>query len=163
MTLCAGEMNPAMPSASATVGAAPVGTSATPASMKAPHSPLPAGVAEAFEEQSYHQGDGVFLLALYLETYQISAVFPGYPKGNGVLIPLGELCNLLELGIHVDAKRGLAEGSISQNAKAFKLDLQAGTWFSRDTSRPSTRPRWTVARTTSTWTHACWPSGCRWT
>ena len=99
MTLCAGELNPAAPYAPATPGAAPVGTLAAPASMNATHSPLPAWVAEAFEEQSYQQGDGVFLLALYLDTYQISAVFPGYPKGRDVLIPLGELCNLLELGI----------------------------------------------------------------
>jgi hypothetical protein len=48
------------------------------------------------------------------------------PDG-GVLVPLGELCRLLELGIVVDAGRGRAAGFVLAEERRFALDLGAGT------------------------------------
>ena len=50
-----------------------------------------------------------------------------YQSGDRVLLPLGELCSILELAIMVDPDNGTAEGWIIDESRSFELNLAAGT------------------------------------
>ncbi len=54
-----------------------------------------------------------------------------YQHEDSVLLPLGELCSILELGIMVDPDNGTAQGWIVDEDRTFNLNLQAQT-ISRD-------------------------------
>ena len=54
----------------------------------------------------------VFLFALQLDQATLSGTFPGFPVKDGFLVPLGELCRLLDLAILTDPARGRAESPI---------------------------------------------------
>ena len=69
----------------------------------------------------------VFLFALRLDQATISSTFPGYPVKDGVLVPLGELCRLLDLAIEVDPNRGRAQGFFIEEKRRFSLDVASGT------------------------------------
>jgi len=69
----------------------------------------------------------VFLFALRLDQSTLSAAFPGFPVQDGFLLPLGELCRLLDLAVEVDPLRGLAEGFLIQEERRFRLDVLQGT------------------------------------
>lgn len=71
--------------------------------------------------------EDVFLFALRLDQATLSGTFPGYPAKDGVLVPLGELCRLLDLAIEVDPNRGLAQGFFIEETRRFSLDVAAGT------------------------------------
>jgi len=51
----------------------------------------------------------------------------GYQFQDITLLPLGELCSILELGIMVDAKNGTAQGWTVDESRTFNLNLEAQT------------------------------------
>jgi hypothetical protein len=67
------------------------------------------------------------ILALDLDHVPLEESFPAYRTPDGYLVPFGELCRELELGIEVDSARGTADGFIIQESRRFHLDLQMGT------------------------------------
>lgn len=68
----------------------------------------------------------VFLFALRLDQHTLSSAFPGFPVKGGFILPLGELCRLLDLAVQVDPNRGFAEGFIIGEKRHFRLDVLAG-------------------------------------
>ena len=87
---------------------------------------LPTGsankVAEALVER---QEEDVLLFALRLDQSTLSSTFPGFAVRDGVLVPLGELCRLLDLAIQVEPNRGRAEGFFIEEKRRFSLDVLA--------------------------------------
>ena len=71
--------------------------------------------------------EDVLLFALRLDQSTISNTFPGFPAKDGVLVPLGELCRLLDLAIEVDSSRGQARGFFIGEQRRFSLDVLTGT------------------------------------
>ena len=71
--------------------------------------------------------EDVLLFALRLDQASLSSTFPGFAVRDGVLVPLGELCRLLDLAIQVDPNRGRAEGFFIEEKRLFSLDVLAGT------------------------------------
>ena len=69
----------------------------------------------------------VFLFALQLDQATLSGTFPGFPVKDGFLVPLGELCRLLDLAILTDPARGRAEGFFLEEKRRFSLNVLAGT------------------------------------
>lgn len=70
--------------------------------------------------------DDLLIFELRLDQVILSDSFPGYPTGDGFLLPLGELCRELDLGIQVDPARGLAEGFLIEERRGFRLDAATG-------------------------------------
>lgn len=68
----------------------------------------------------------VILLAVRLRPLLLADTLPAYPSRGGVMVPLGELCALLDLGIHSDAATGVADGFILSEQRRFHLDVSAG-------------------------------------
>lgn len=68
-----------------------------------------------------------YLFKVCLGRAVLSEAFPALPRGNGFLVPFGELCRTLDLAIEVDAARGLASGFLIEEARTFRLDARAGT------------------------------------
>jgi hypothetical protein len=88
----------------------------------------PAGNATSLTELRVNrQEDEVFLFALQLDQATLSGTFPGFPVKDGFLVPLGELCRLLDLAIQTDPARGRAEGFFIEEKRHFSLDVLAGT------------------------------------
>ena len=50
-----------------------------------------------------------------------------YQHQDAVLLPLGELCSILELGIMVDSGLGAAQGWVLDEERTFDLNLGSGT------------------------------------
>ncbi|HJW09632.1 MAG TPA: carboxypeptidase-like regulatory domain-containing protein [Holophagaceae bacterium] len=95
-------------------GDRPGGTPKTAARGPAPL--LPAIVSRSDEE--------LVLLRVRLGLQTLAETMPGYPTSGGeVLLPLGQLCRLLEIPIRVDLTRGVAEGTVGLDAQTFILDL----------------------------------------
>jgi hypothetical protein len=69
----------------------------------------------------------VLLLALRLDRSVLAEALPTYQEGGSVLVPLGEVCRLLGLGITVDVGRGLAAGFFIDERRLFALDVAART------------------------------------
>lgn len=65
----------------------------------------------------------VMLLAVRLDQTLLADALPSYLFQGHVLVPLGELCRLLGLGIEVDATRGLATGFFIGEERLFRLDI----------------------------------------
>ena len=72
------------------------------------------------------QEEEVLLFALRLDQATLSATFPGFAIRDSVLVPLGELCRLLDLAIDVDPNRGRASGFFIEEKRRFSLDVLAG-------------------------------------
>ncbi len=88
----------------------------------------PAGSATSLTELRVNrQEEEVFLFALQLDQATLSGTFPGFPVKDGFLVPLGELCRLLDLAIQADPARGRAEGFFIEEKRRFSLDVLAGT------------------------------------
>jgi hypothetical protein len=68
----------------------------------------------------------VFLFALRLDQAALSPAFPGFPVKDGFILPLGELCRLLDLAVQVDPNRGFAEGFLIEEKRRFRLDVLGG-------------------------------------
>ena len=69
----------------------------------------------------------VLLLALRLDRSILAEALPTYQEGGSVLVPLGEVCRLLGLGITVDVGRGLASGFFIDERRLFALDVVSRT------------------------------------
>jgi hypothetical protein len=69
----------------------------------------------------------VLLLALRLEQSTLAEALPTYQEQGGVLVPLGEVCRLLGVGITVDVARGLASGFFIDERRQFALDVVSRT------------------------------------
>jgi hypothetical protein len=67
----------------------------------------------------------VVLLALRLDQSILADALPTYSDRGGVLVPLGEACRLLGLGITVDVGGGLASGFFIDEKRLFSLDVAA--------------------------------------
>lgn len=67
--------------------------------------------------------EDLVLLAVVLDQNVLSEGIAVYPAGDGLLLPLGELCELLHIAIAVDPGRGVAEGFIERESDRFRLDL----------------------------------------
>jgi len=65
----------------------------------------------------------LLLLALRLDRSTLAETLPAYQGRGGVLIPLGEVCRLLGLGVTVDLAHGLASGFFLDERRLFSLDL----------------------------------------
>jgi hypothetical protein len=88
----------------------------------------PAGPAMSLAEMRVNRmEEEVFLFALRLDQATLSGTFPGFPVRDGFLVPFGELCRLLDLGIQADPNRGRAEGFFIEEKRRFSLDVLAGT------------------------------------
>ncbi|MDR3682759.1 MAG: hypothetical protein P4L11_03435 [Geothrix sp.] len=89
---------------------------------------VPAGSATSLTALRVNrQDEEVFLFALQLDQATLSSTFPGFPVKDGFLVPLGELCRLLDLAIQTDPARGRAEGFFIDEKRRFSLDVLAGT------------------------------------
>lgn len=71
--------------------------------------------------------DDLLLLALVLDGAPLTSDFEGYDTPHGLLVPLGEMCRLLGLGVTVDPKAGTATGFLLHQSRTFSLDLAQGT------------------------------------
>ncbi|HXO20040.1 MAG TPA: histidine kinase dimerization/phospho-acceptor domain-containing protein [Thermoanaerobaculia bacterium] len=69
----------------------------------------------------------VLLLALRLEQSTLAEALPTYQDRGSVLVPLGEVCRLLGLGITVDVGRGFASGFFIDERRLFALDVASRT------------------------------------
>jgi len=69
----------------------------------------------------------LLLFSLSLGRTPLAEVFPVYATASGgCLVPLGELCRALGIGIRVDPGARLAQGFILTEARRFRLDFDAG-------------------------------------
>src|SRR6202035_4963101 len=66
-------------------------------------------------------------LALRLEQSTLAEALPTYQDRGSVLVPLGEVCRLLGLGITVDVGRGFASGFFIDERRLFALDVASRT------------------------------------
>lgn len=73
-----------------------------------------------------HGDDDLLLFEVRLGPVVLIDSFPAYGTTGGALLPLGQLCQELDLGIQVDPARGLAEGFIIQEARRFRLEARTG-------------------------------------
>ena len=67
------------------------------------------------------------LLSVSLDGSILADALPCYQDKNGVLVPLGEMSRLLELGIEVDIPAGRASGFFLSEDRRFDLDAGGGT------------------------------------
>lgn len=86
-----------------------------------------AGAALTAQGPVHRDEAEIMLFTLNLDRRQLAEAFPGYPgPGDAWLLPLGELCQALFLGIKVDARQGRAEGFIIDEKRRLALDLKTG-------------------------------------
>jgi hypothetical protein len=79
--------------------------------------------------------EDLLLFQLRLGQVSLNESFPGFPLKAGVIIPLGELCRELELGIQVDPATGVADGFLIEESRKFHLDARKGTLTVGTTTR----------------------------
>jgi hypothetical protein len=65
----------------------------------------------------------VLLLVFRLHRTILAETLPVYQEQGRILIPLGAVCQLLDLGITVDVARGLAGGFFLSERRTFSLDV----------------------------------------
>jgi hypothetical protein len=80
--------------------------------------PVPSPIVERPESD-------ILLLAVTLDQSILADALPTYQIPGHVLVPLGEICRLLGLGISVDAAHGLASGFFIKPERTFQLDIGA--------------------------------------
>jgi len=90
-------------------------------------SPPPGANSEPPAIGTERSEEDVWIFALRLDQTTLSQGFPAFPRKEGFLLPLGELCRLLDLAVQVDPARGVAEGFVVEEARRFRLDVRAGT------------------------------------
>ena len=71
--------------------------------------------------------DDLMPLQLRLGASVLDEALPGLPFGDTLRLPLGQLCQDLELAVEVDPGQGRADGFLIQEQRRFHLDLRAGT------------------------------------
>jgi hypothetical protein len=93
-----------------------------PALSRAQDQPVPAPPAVPFAERSL---DDLALMAVQLEGILLSDALETYHYPGGVLVPLGEVCRLVGLGITADPMAATAAGFIISENRPFRLSLPA--------------------------------------
>lgn len=93
---------------------------AAPAEPPVAATPPPVALVE-------HSLDDLALLAVQLDGILLSDALEAYQYPGGVLLPLGELCRLVGLGITTDPAQGLATGFIIRESRLFRLSIPAAT------------------------------------
>ena len=72
-----------------------------------------------------HSLDDLLLCSLNIHTLTLSEDLDCYTSPNGLLMPFGQICQLLELGITVMPEAQTASGFIIHPEKTFQLDIGA--------------------------------------
>lgn len=67
------------------------------------------------------------ILEVRLDNAILSPGLLGYQSPAGVLLPLGNMTDLMEFAVDVDPRRGRAQGWFGDESRRFALDLAAGT------------------------------------
>ncbi len=70
--------------------------------------------------------DTLLLVQVNFNGYPISESLPVYPLKDRVLVPLGELCRILQLAIEVDPTEGVAKGWYIEAKRTFRFDTLSG-------------------------------------
>jgi hypothetical protein len=65
----------------------------------------------------------LLLLALRLQGETLADALPAYPTRTGLLLPFGEVCQLLDLAVVVDVTRGSASGFVIASGRRFLVDV----------------------------------------
>src|SRR5689334_17130490 len=78
----------------------------------------------------------LLLVALRVDQEIVADSMLAYPQDGSVLLPLGELCRLLQFGISVDLPGRTAEGFFLSEARRFRLDVEAGQVELEGVTRP---------------------------
>ena len=71
--------------------------------------------------------DDLFLLSLQLDRQVIGDDVEAYVHGNGIVLPLGEICRRLELSVTVFPETGTATGFLIHEHSRFELDFRKQT------------------------------------
>ena len=72
--------------------------------------------------------DDLLLCVLQLEGNVLTGDLVTYMiPGGGLLLPLGEIGRLLELGISIDLPHGRAGGTVARQNESFALDMATGS------------------------------------
>ena len=70
--------------------------------------------------------DDLLLLSVHLDNLTLALDIEAYQYPGGVLLPLGTICQLLELAVTVSPQTGTAEGFIGRPDRRFSLDTHKG-------------------------------------
>jgi hypothetical protein len=68
----------------------------------------------------------LLLVALRVDQEILIDAMGAYGRDGGMLLPLGEICRALRIGVTVDAAHGTAEGFFGNETRRFRLDAGAG-------------------------------------
>ena len=71
--------------------------------------------------------DELLLCALTLDNLTLNQALECYVTQRGILVPMGEVCRLIEFGIEVRGGDGRANGSLADPATRFELDMSSGS------------------------------------
>ncbi len=71
--------------------------------------------------------DALLLLSVRIDGIQLADSLEAYRNGVGVLVPLSEICRLLELDVKVNPTIGSASGSVGRKDHEFDLDMSRTT------------------------------------
>lgn len=84
------------------------------------------GAAPAQPEKAAVGADQLLLLAVQLDSENLTESLTAYGDPDDPLIPLGELGRLLDLPLDVRPGEGLVTGRLGENQRALTIDLKAG-------------------------------------
>jgi len=91
---------------------------------------------EPYREGGYDPGaespfaeDDLVILEVMLDRYRVSQGMIGYTHPDGVLLPLGALCDALEFAIETRPNEGWARGWFIAEDRTFSLDLGSRSVF----------------------------------
>lgn len=82
--------------------------------------------AAATEAAATEAGGELLVLQLRLDKVKLGSDFTAFKEGDRLLLPLGQLAQLLEVGIAADPGRGLAAGILPDGSRRFVLDAGSG-------------------------------------
>jgi hypothetical protein len=91
------------------------------------HGLLAMAAAAAAQAPPGRGDDDILLFQLRLGQVSLNEAFQAFPVPGGIIIPFGQLCRDLELGILVDPGQGLANGFLIEEARTFYLDARNAT------------------------------------
>ena len=74
-----------------------------------------------------HNDDELLLCTLTLDNLMLNQALECYATERGILVPMGEVCRLIEFGIEVRGADGRASGSLADPATRFEVDMASGT------------------------------------
>ena len=72
-----------------------------------------------------HSEDSQLLLSIHLDGLSLSREINAYQYSGGVLVPLGQICRLLEIAVTTNSITGIASGYVRKQDLLFTLDVPA--------------------------------------